>query len=94
MARVQVVNSITDPADDKSSWHLALQWCRYWFDDGHWEHGYRFIWITPKGRLQPARGQARLPSFQKARRLMEFAEQAGWGGYNADNLPSSAAPAT
>ncbi len=87
MARVQVVNSITD--GDTSSWHLALQWCRYFYDDGNMEHGYRYIWVTPEGKLQPARGQARLPSLAVARKLMAKAKEAGWGDYNADALPSS-----
>lgn len=57
---------------------LCLQWCRYNHPDFS-ETGYRFIWRRPDNSLQPARGQARIPSFQDMRDLMELATNAGWG---------------
>ncbi len=88
MARVQVINTVTTM--DKTDWHVSLQWCRYLYDDGTMEHGYRFIWTSPEGRLQPARGQARLPSLELARKLMEAAKAQGWGDYDAETIDSVA----
>ena len=42
-------------------------------------YGYRFIWRTPEGKLQPARGQARIPSIKIAKELMDYAIAEGWG---------------
>ncbi len=56
------------------------------------DHGYRFIWVTPEGNLQPARGQARLPSLKIAQDLMAQAKEQGWGDYNADAINSTPAP--
>jgi hypothetical protein len=84
MARVQVVNRID--LGDRSSHHVELQWCRYLYDDGTMEHGYRFIWVDPDGRLRPQRGQARLPSLELATDLMKRAKAEGWGDYNADMM--------
>lgn len=58
-------------------WRLVLQWCRYFYDHGSMEHDYRFIWVTPEGKLQPARGQARLPSLKIAQELMAKAKAQG-----------------
>ena len=90
MARVQVVNSVTTM--DKSDWHVCLQWCRYLYDDGRMEHGYRFIWVTQEGKLQPARGQARLPSLKLAHSLMEAAKAQGWGDYDAGTIDNAGKP--
>ncbi|MDR4308854.1 hypothetical protein IHQ68_19710 [Chelatococcus sambhunathii] len=76
--RVQVIHevSLSQPDD----WTLCLQWCRYFYDDGSDETGYRFIWRRPKSRhLQGARGQARLPSMRVMRKLMQMADDANWG---------------
>jgi hypothetical protein len=35
------------PASAPTRWH-------YLYDDGTMEHGYRFIWTSREGRLQPA----------------------------------------
>jgi hypothetical protein len=45
------------------------------------EEGYRFIWRRPDSSLQAARGQARIPSIEVARGLMQRAEEEGWGQY-------------
>ncbi len=76
-ARVQVIHETTlhEPGD----WRLFLQWGLYVYEDGTSENGYRFIWKRPDGSLQPARGQARLPSLDSARQLMDKAKAEGWG---------------
>jgi hypothetical protein len=40
--------------------------------------GYRFIWRYPNGKLQPARGQARIPSKNELEVLTSKATQVGW----------------
>ena len=67
-------------------WQLAFQWCRYVNqDDGSRSHGYRFIWIRD-GKLQPSRGQARLPSLEVIKKLVERAESEGWGDYDGNEI--------
>jgi len=51
---------------------------------GESEHGYRFIWCRDDGSLQPARGQARIPSVAKIERLATAAQQAGWGNLRGE----------
>jgi hypothetical protein len=76
-ARVQVIAEVVEGSE--TSWRLCFQWCRYIYDDGTMQEGYRFIWRRPDGSLQAARGQARIPSVKVARELMRHAEAAGWG---------------
>ncbi len=82
MARVQVLRST--PTEKTDDWQLRLQWCRYVYDDGGLQEGYRFIWMRPEGSLQAARGQARIPSLTVARALMAQADREGWGGHQGD----------
>jgi len=82
MARVQVIKQVEEGYGDE--WVLLLQWCLYVYDDGNSERGYRFIWRRPDGRLQAARGQARIPSLKVAKALIDEAEKAGWGSFDAD----------
>ena len=88
MARVQVFNETTFPKtahDDE--WTLWFQWCRYVYDEGGTECGYRFIWKRPMsdgGSLQAARGQARLPNIALVEKLIAQAKEEGWGDYDAD----------
>ncbi len=42
------------------------------------ENGYRFIWRKPDGSLQPARGQARIPSTTDIFELLALASKNGW----------------
>ena len=80
--RVQVVNEVsTGDAKESGAWELCFQWCNYIYDDGSLEQGYRFIWRKPGGDLQPARGQARLPSIKEAMSLMNEAKEEGWGDH-------------
>ncbi|GGH16666.1 hypothetical protein [Paenibacillus segetis] len=79
-ARVQVINEVAyDPNAVGNSWVLCLQWCRYIYDDGTMEMGFRFIWRRDDGSLQAARGQARIPDLEMVSVLMERAKQLGWG---------------
>ena len=82
--RVQVIKEVMtgNPMITKE-WELCLQWCLYVYDDGTNENGYRFIWRRPDGSLQPARGQARIPSLEQAEELMKKAKSDGWGKYKA-----------
>ena len=72
-----------------SDWTLWFQWCCYDLEDGA-QHGYRFIWKTPEGALQAARGQARIPSLREARDLMAKAEAEGWGDRDGEVLAAAA----
>ena len=94
MARVQVINETTlETCPGANDWTLWFQWCRYLYDDGGMQYGYRFIWKRPQsegGGLQAARGQARVPSVEILKKLAKKAEDAGWGGYDADALTSEA----
>lgn len=81
-ARVIVLNSTEKDMGD--GWTLCFQYCRYQLKDKEQE-GYRFIWKTPEGRLQPARGQARIPSIADALKLISEAMRLGWGNKNGDN---------
>jgi len=79
--RVYVINETADPnSTDKNAHHtLWIQWCRYVYDDGSSEMGYRFIWKKPSGNLMPSRGQARIPSIDCIIRLVNEAQKNGWG---------------
>lgn len=79
--RVQVINEVND--GEPGDWVLCFQWCNYIFDNGTIDKGYRFIWRRPDGSMQPARGQARIPSLAEAERLFCLAREAGWGDHNA-----------
>lgn len=84
-ARVQVINEVAyDNNAIGKEWVLCLQWCRYIYDDGTMQMGFRFIWRRPDGSLQAARGQARIPDLNIASELMEKAKQQGWG-HNANS---------
>jgi hypothetical protein len=81
-ASVKVIEEVsTDWHED--GWRLCFQWCEYRYSENtkhdRSEMGYRFIWRRPDGKLQPARGQARLPSISEAEKLMAKAKSAGWG---------------
>ncbi len=65
---------IGEPAD----WQLCFQYVTYNYDDGNREQGYRFIYRKPDGRMQGARGQARIPDAASLQRLIAKATKAGW----------------
>lgn len=86
-ARVQSLHEVLlDDSKMGVDWVLCLQWCRYIFDDGTLKYGYRFIWRKPDGKLQAARGQARIPSLDAVQKLMSKAQQAGWGNKSDSTL--------
>jgi len=97
MARVQVINETTDtPNPAPVDWTLWFQWCRYFYDDGTMEYGYRFMWRRPQsegGSLQAARGQARIPSVAVLEQLVAQAKASGWGEYDANDFAEPSAPA-
>ena len=62
-----------------SGWSFCFQWCSYNYGDGNQESGYRFIWKRPDGKLQAARGQARIPNIALAQEMLEQAKRDGWG---------------
>ena len=68
--------------DCGEGWFLCFQWCTYHHENGEKEDGYRFIWKKPNGKLQPARGQARIPSIAIARELMDDAKRERWHEHN------------
>ncbi|WP_214771299.1 hypothetical protein [Exiguobacterium sp. s133] len=86
-ARVVVLNETQETKSGiRGGWTLCLQWCIYTYDDGTNQHGYRFIWRRPDGKLQAARGQARIPNLEIAMRLMQQAKDAGWGDLSNNSL--------
>lgn len=78
MAKVIILKEVKIEVED--GWNLCFQWCKYKYDDGKSQNGYRFIWRRPDGSLQAARGQARIPSFAQMNELIEMAAIAGWLG--------------
>ena len=73
---VKILNEV--PTKRSEAWQLCFQECHYYYANGKDEEGYRFIWRRPDGSLQPARGQARIPSKQDLEDLLNQAAQAGW----------------
>lgn len=87
MAYVEIIKETAENFGAPEGWVLLFQWCRYVYDKDTAQHGYRFIWRRPQsegGSLQAARGQARIPSLDVARKLMEQAKEEGWGDYDGD----------
>ena len=86
MARVHVIKETTNyPLGD---WQLFFQWCRYEMEDGT-QYGYRFIWRRPDGKLQAARGQARIPTVAEGRALMDKAAAEAWGDRDWDKMQAA-----
>lgn len=85
-ARVQVIHEAPTIDEEKGDWSLHLQWCLYVYEDGTSEHGYRYIWRRPDGSLQPARGQARIPSIAEMEKLIRRAKKEGWGDLGGGQL--------
>ncbi|CEK33592.1 hypothetical protein UMC2_08421 [[Clostridium] sordellii] len=76
---VEIINEVTNGR--KGEWSLYFQYCKYNYADGKTQKGYRFIWRTPEGKLQAARGQARIPSVAEILNLTSQAMEAGWGNH-------------
>jgi len=76
---IVILNEVSHPEHPPNDWRLCLQWGRYQYDNmSEPQAGYRFIWRRPDGSLQPARGQARIPSLFDAELLIKLAREAGW----------------
>lgn len=84
-ARVVVLNETKQKVVD-GKWRLCLQWCLYSYSDGTQEYGFRYIWRKGDGKLQAARGQARIPSLKIAKELMDEAIADGWGNNEDPDL--------
>ena len=69
-----------------NGWTLLFQRVRYcWRPSGDYQDGFRDMWRRPDGSLQPARGQARIPSLKVLHAMYEEAVKRGWNVYDADN---------
>jgi hypothetical protein len=80
-ARVVIFEQINEH-DRPNEWCLSFQRVRYVYANGETEDGFRFIWIRPNGKLQAARGQARIPRISDALGLIQRAIERGWGNDN------------
>lgn len=78
MGHVVVIKSVEKVYPSNHS--LKFQWCKFNYDgsDDNHDFGYRFIWTHPNGNLNPARGQARIPSINDLLELLIKAWQDGW----------------
>ncbi|GAA4770601.1 hypothetical protein GCM10023219_16570 [Stakelama sediminis] len=74
---VQVLKEVGLHRSSKDS--IWLQWCDYSENTDNSETGYRFIWKDPEGKMQPHRGQARIPNLYLADALISKARLQGWG---------------
>ena len=89
--RVEVIHETTLSATNTPGWKLWFQWCCFnHYDEGWTQYGYRFIWRRPNGHLQPARGQARIPSMAEIEGLIANARAEGWGDLDADAVAVAA----
>lgn len=76
MARFIIKNEVTN--GEIGCWRLCFQYGIYQYEENEVENGYRFIWRKPDGSLQPARGQARIPSTADIFELLALASKNGW----------------
>lgn len=77
MASFKIQEEVFVPQGTRGA-RLCFQFGTYRYDSGKTEPGYRFIWRRPNGNLQPARGQARIPSADVMFTLLRKANDAGW----------------
>ena len=79
MTKAKIDFSHTTSITFKTGHELCFQKCSYIYDDGsETEEGFRFIWKDPQGNLLPQRGQARIPSLDDLRKLVDQAIKEGW----------------
>ena len=76
MAWIKVLENVEH--GNAGEWRLCFQKVIYNYDNGETEDGFRFIWRTPENKLQPARGQARIPDSTWLFKLLEKARSEGW----------------
>ena len=80
MAKANIIKHHTTSITFESGHELCFQLCSYIYDDGsETEEGFRFIWKDPQGKMLPQRGQARIPSLDDLRKLVDQAIKEGWG---------------
>lgn len=81
MAQARVIVLNETKLGNEGEWNLCFQYCRYEYGDENKteENGYRFIWRKPDGKLQGARGQARIPSTSDILYLVGVSIKEGWG---------------
>ena len=85
MSRIRIIREVS--TEWPGEWNLCFQWTQYIYDSKEIpQYGYRFIWRRNDGSLQPARGQARLPSMQLIEELIQKAKDQGWGHYNDETF--------
>jgi hypothetical protein len=92
MTRVQVLNETSWTESAQTGATLWFQWCRYLYDDGQVQYGYRFTWkraLSESREQQPTSGQARIPSIDIHERLVRQARSEGWGDYDDQRISSS-----
>ena len=74
---ITVLNEVKKQSKDGD--YLCLQHVIYPYENQNNKEGYRFIWKTSDGKMQPSRGQARIPSLSIALELISLALSEGWG---------------
>ncbi len=77
MARVEVHKEVPKELNE-GKWNLCFQKVTYYYDNGDKQDGYRFIWRRPDGKLQAARGQARIESYEQMHELIDLAKKEGF----------------
>lgn len=77
MARVKVHNEVSE-TQVEGEWNLCFQKVTYYYDEGGYDQGFRFIWRRPDGTLQAARGQARIESLSQMLNLIKLATEEGF----------------
>ena len=80
MATVTVLEEVRRwEKEAAGDWNLCFQYCKFNYDDGTFEYGYRFIWRDAEDKLHAARGQSRIPKVSDALYLISKAMEQGWG---------------
>lgn len=77
MARVEVHKEVPKKLNE-GVWNLCFQKVTYYYNNGDKQDGYRFIWRRPDGKLQAARGQARIESYEQMHELIDLAKKEGF----------------
>ena len=77
MARVEVHKEVPKQLNE-GVWNLCFQKVTYYYNNGDKQDGYRFIWRRPDGKLQAARGQARIESYEQMHELIDLAKKEGF----------------
>ena len=76
-AKIEILNEVSKIFIN-SNYKLCFQECKYFYEDGTDDSGYRFIYRDSDNKLLPHRGQARIPDKNTLEELINAAEKAGW----------------